>query len=210
VPNLQFVINQCSLYFPKSSTQEILNEFLPRLQPLDTGKGCVIFELLSIFLNPREGYELWFADFMDLWDTYHNPPWSADMMNIMARLASQTIGEIDWEPYMATIFARILRCIDLPVSYKQMKSSKNQGMWSADVACWIVSMLGPKSSAQKYLSNFMVTIESYLHPANVGKWVAQLSELLMALNKHFFERLKCERYRVHPWKKPIPGELERV
>jgi hypothetical protein len=57
-----------------------------------------------------------------------------DMMNIMARLASQNIGEVDWEPYIPQMFSRILRGIDLPVSYKSMKSSKNQCMWSADVS----------------------------------------------------------------------------
>lgn len=63
-------------YFPKSSTQEILDEIYPRLYPLDTGKICGAFDLLSIFLNPMQGYELWLDDFINLWNTYHNPSWN--------------------------------------------------------------------------------------------------------------------------------------
>lgn len=63
-------------YFPSGSTQEILNEIYPKLFPLDTGKVCGAFDLLSIFLNPLQDYNLWLPDFMNLWNTYHNPSWN--------------------------------------------------------------------------------------------------------------------------------------
>lgn len=63
-------------YFPKEATQEILDEIFPKLFPLDTGKICGAFDLLSIFLNPLQGHELWLTDFIDLWNTYHNPSWN--------------------------------------------------------------------------------------------------------------------------------------
>lgn len=63
-------------YFPKEATQEILDEIFPKLFPLDTGKICGAFDLLSIFLNPLQGYELWLTDFINLWNTYHNPSWN--------------------------------------------------------------------------------------------------------------------------------------
>lgn len=91
--------------------------------------------MLSFFLNPYEGYELWFDEFMSIWTTYQNPPWSSDMMNIMADLASRQIGCINWEPHIPIMFTRILRSIDLPVSYKCMKSSRNQGLYTAASAC---------------------------------------------------------------------------
>lgn len=67
-------------YFSKNSTQEILDEIYPKLYPLDTGKICGAFDLLSIFLNPMRGYELWLDDFINLWNTYHNPSWNEVMM----------------------------------------------------------------------------------------------------------------------------------
>lgn len=48
----------------------------PKLSPLDTGRGCDAFGMLSLFLNTCNNYELWFFDCMDLWDAYHNPSWN--------------------------------------------------------------------------------------------------------------------------------------
>lgn len=63
-------------YFSKSATQEVLDEIYPKLLPLETGKVCDTLGLLSLFLNPHDGYELWFDKFMELWNTYHNPTWN--------------------------------------------------------------------------------------------------------------------------------------
>lgn len=141
---------------------------------------------------------------MNIWDGYHNPPWSIDMMIIFASVGFRNIGYIDWEPYIPTMFARIMRSIDFPVSYKSTKSSKLQSLAPQSIAIWIVAALGPNSSAQQYLNKFMATIESYLHPANAGKWVSMIGEILIHLPKFFFERLVLERYRKHPYRRPIP------
>lgn len=202
--NLQFVIQYCAPYFPRSATQEILDELLPKLQPLDTGKSFDTFGMLCMFLSCEHDYELWFEKFMSIWNAYHNPPWSIDMMTLFATVGFKNIGYIDWEPYIPTIFARILRSIDFPVSYKSTKSSKLQSLTPQSIAIWIVSVLGPRSTAQQYLNKFMATIESYLHPANMGKWVSMIGEILIQLPKYFFDRLVFERYRKHPYRKPIP------
>lgn len=55
-------------------------------------------------------------------------------MNLIAVTASQNVGHIDWEPYIPMIFTRILRSIDLPVCYKNMKSARSQTLWSSSVA----------------------------------------------------------------------------
>lgn len=55
----------------------------------------------------------------------------------------------------------------------------------------------------------MGTIESYLHPANSGKWVNELSQLLLQIPKQFFNRLIAERYRKTSWERPIP-ESEKL
>lgn len=55
-------------------------------------------------------------------------------MNKIAGLASENIGLIDWEPYIPTLFTRILRSLDLPVCYKNMKSSRAQALWSSSIA----------------------------------------------------------------------------
>lgn len=71
---------------------------------------------------------------------------------------------------------------------------------------WIASVLSPKSSAQHYLSKFLGAVESYLHPANSGKWVHVISEIVVQLPKYLFDRLVYERYKPHPWKRAVPGK----
>lgn len=74
------------------------------------------------------------------------------MMNLLAITASQNVGYIDWEPYIPIIFTRIMRSIDLPVCYKNMKSSRNQSLWPSSVASkwWDI-----RGIASFYLSHTM-------------------------------------------------------
>lgn len=201
------MIQLCAPYFSETASKEILQELLPQLQPLDIGKSDSVMEMLSLFVSPNS-YELWFDDFMKMWETYHYPPWNVDIWNLMAAAASNKIGLIDWNPHIPTMFTRILRSLDLPVSYKQMKSAKNQTQCPDATATWIVSVLGPKTDAMKYLRSFMSTIESYLHPANSGKWTRTISDLLVQLVKYFHDRLISEKYKKHPWKTPIPDDCK--
>lgn len=123
-----------TLYFPKSATQEILEELYTTMEPLDTGKGCEVFTLLSIFLNTYDGHELWLDKFLTLWNVYHNPPWNVDVMQLVGAVARRNIGRIDWEPHIPVIFTRILRFLELPVTYKSMSSNLNQNLGIPSVA----------------------------------------------------------------------------
>uniref|UniRef100_A0A182T5G7 Proteasome activator Blm10 middle HEAT repeats region domain-containing protein n=1 Tax=Anopheles maculatus TaxID=74869 RepID=A0A182T5G7_9DIPT len=204
--NLQCAIQVCTPYFRPSATQEILDELMPKLQPLDNGSGCEVVTILNIFLNYEQGYELWFDKFMSIWNGYHNPPWAGDFMTMYAVVGQKNIGHIDWEPYIPAMFARITRSINFPVNYRNTKGGRTNGIPPDAVATWIVSALGPRSSAQKYLNTFMSTIESYLHPANTGKWVKMLGDLLYLLPRFFIDRLVVERYRKGHHIRPIPNE----
>lgn len=202
--SLQFLITRSSLYFPKSARQEILDEILSTMEPLDTGKGCDSFEMLVIFLTPYDGYELWLDKFLKLWDTYYNPVWSSDLMNLIGPTARNNIGKIDWEPYMPTIFTRIMRALELPVTYKNTSSTRNQQLTFCSASLWIVSVLGPNSSAQEHLDCLMGAIETYVHPANTGKWLEMISVLLVELVISFERRLVDERFSKPSWIRPIP------
>jgi proteasome activator subunit 4 len=101
-----------------------------------------------------------------MWSVYQYPVWNLDLMNLVASTAANTIGLIDWTPYIPIMFTRILRSLELPVSYKQIKSSKHQALCADACATWIVAVLGPKFDGMKYLKNLFSTIESYLNPAN--------------------------------------------
>lgn len=70
-------------YFPVSATQEILDEWRPKLCPFNTQDMCQALESLMLFLPmnvpPEYGpqtYNLWLKEMLNLWDTCHNsPPW---------------------------------------------------------------------------------------------------------------------------------------
>lgn len=91
-----------------------------------------------------------------------------DVLQLMSYLAMHHIGHIDWEPYIPMIFSRILRSFGLPVAFKQVPNMKRHAYEANHIASWIVSVLGPKSSGQKHLDNFISAIETYLYPANSG------------------------------------------
>lgn len=196
------------------------------MEPMDTGKGCDAFEMLVLFLTPYDGYELWLERFLALWDTYYNPVWSTDIMNLIGPTARNNIGKIDWEPYMPSIFTRVMRALELPVNYKNMSSVRNQHFTLSSAAreftallvhtsllncflsffsqVWIVSVLGPNSSAQEHLTCLMGAIETYVHPANTGKWLEMISDLLVNLVIMFERRLVDERFTKPSWIRPIP------
>ena len=112
-----------------------------------------------------------------------------EIMWLIARLASCNIGYIDWEPHIPIMFTRFLRSLNLPVSYKNIQSSKHHKLDASAMALWIVSTLGGNSSAQKYLDKFMKALESYFHPANFGRWLIKLKDLLHKLPFYFVQRL---------------------
>lgn len=69
-------------YFSAESTQEILDEFFPKLEVLENGKYSASFEMLSILLNPINGYELWLDKFITIWSHYNNAPFTMVKISI--------------------------------------------------------------------------------------------------------------------------------
>lgn len=65
-----------------------------------------------------------------------------EMMQLMAKLACNNIGHIDWEPHIPLMFTKIVRSLNLPVYYKQINSLiKPSKLDTASIAVWIVSVL---------------------------------------------------------------------
>ncbi|XP_071649143.1 proteasome activator complex subunit 4B [Temnothorax longispinosus] len=209
---LHCVIYSVKIYFPLNATQEILDELRPKLCPHDGVTMCTSLQILECFLplqlspehHPR-GYRLWFDEFMTMWKVCHNgPQWENDMMCLIARLAAFNIGYIDWEPHVPFMFTRFIRCLNLPVTYKQTPNTLNHKMEMSSISMWIVATLGNGTSTQMYLEKFLKTIETYFYPANFGRWVGKLKELLVKLPYHFIIRLHAERYAKSTWETPIP------
>ena len=89
---------------------------------------------------------------------------------MLGRLAEQNTGLIDWEPYLPVIFARVQKMFSLPVCYnKTSVGGKGALLDSQTAARWIVQTLGGGSQTQHYLHRLFLSIESYYHPANIGR-----------------------------------------
>lgn len=123
--------------------------FRPQLCPFDSNTICNALQMLEWFLPislPPEkscfGHQLWFHEFMHLWEICHNAPaWEGDMMRLMARLARCNIGYIDWEPYIPLMFTRFLHSLKLPVSYQNVQYTKHHKLGVGAMALWIISVL---------------------------------------------------------------------
>lgn len=183
-----------------------MDEIFPQIYPLDTGKYCDTFAIISLFLSYTDDYDLWLSHVLNLWDTYQNPSWSTDIMTKLSALARNNVGRIDWEPNLPMIYARILRSMSLPVYYKTMKGSRSQTLNIDAVAEFIACTIGPQSTSQAQLTHLLGTLESFVHPANTGKWTQKIGELVARIAEKVIKRLIRERYRPHPWKKPTPAE----
>ncbi|XP_014486142.1 PREDICTED: proteasome activator complex subunit 4B-like [Dinoponera quadriceps] len=213
---LRCLIRAAKTYFPLSTTQEILDELRPMFCPLDGSTMYASLQTLETFLPlqlPPErhsvGHRLWFEEFITMWRVCHNAPaWENDMMWLMAKLATYNIGYIDWEPHFPLMFTRFVRCLNLPVTYKQTQAGRVHKMEITPIAMWIVAVLGNGSSAQMYLEKFLKTIETYFYPANFGRWVGKLKELLIKLPYYIILRLHRERYAKPTWETPIPDNYK--
>ncbi|XP_039595074.1 proteasome activator complex subunit 4A isoform X2 [Polypterus senegalus] len=211
---LKTLVKSCRPYFPENATQEMLQEWRPLMCPFDVTmqKAISYFELFLPTTLPPElhhkGFKLWFDELIDLWGSVQNlPGWEGNLVNLFARLASDTIGYIDWDPYIPKIFTRILRSLNLPVGSSQVLVPRylTNAYDIGHVVIWISSMLGgPSKQAQRKLSGLFNSITSFYHPSNNGRWLMKLMKLLQRLPASVVWRLHRERFKKPSWLTPVP------
>lgn len=131
------------------------------------------------------------------------------MMSLVTHLGRSQIGYINWEPHIPTMFVRFMRSLQLPVYYKQKQLGKNHKLDVSLICIWIVySLNGDNNSTFIHFEKFMQTLESYYHPANVGRWTSKLRELLLKLSYYFVERVHQERYKKPSWENQCPENMK--
>ena len=213
-PTLRSLIKYSRPYFPLSATQEMLTEWRPLLCPLDVtmGKAMQLFEMfLPTFSvaasNPDQTYKLWFKEFSDFWTACGNSPlWEPNLLGLLARLAEDAPGCIDWSPLLPVVFTRIQKMFGLPVHYNKTNVGyKGQQLDSHTAARWVVATIGGTGQTQVYLSQLLASLESYYHPANTGKYVLKLTEFLTRLVDCFMKRVHRERHRKPCWGQKPPA-----
>ncbi|XP_042364278.1 proteasome activator complex subunit 4B [Plectropomus leopardus] len=216
---LKALIKSCRLYFPASSTKEMLDEWRPLLCVFDMvmQKAVSNMELfLPTIMPPEEhsqGFLLWFDELMSLWTSVQNQPsWEGHLVNLFARLANDNIGYVDWTPYIPTIFTRILRSLNLPVGVSQMVAPRylTNSYDIGHLVLWITALLGgPGNPAQKKLTCLFSSIASFYHPSNHGRWQSRLMRLLQRLPASVVRRVHRERHAAPSWITLVP-ECQRL
>ncbi|CAK6956798.1 proteasome activator complex subunit 4B [Scomber scombrus] len=216
---LKALIKSCRLYFPASSTKEMLEEWRPLLCVFDMimQKAVSNMELfLPTIMPPEEhsqGFQLWFDELMNLWVSVQNQPsWEGHLVNLFTRLANDNIGYVDWTPYIPTIFTRILRSLNLPVGVSQMVAPRylTNSYDIGHLVLWITALLGgPGNPAQKELTCLFNSIASFYHPSNHGRWQSRLMRLLQRLPASVVRRVHRERHAAPSWITLVP-ECQRL
>ncbi|KAJ7404837.1 hypothetical protein WISP_143263 [Willisornis vidua] len=211
---LKTLVKSCRPYFPEDATEQMLDEWRPLMCPFDVTmqKAITYFELFLPTTLPPElhhrGFRLWFDEFIGLWMSVQNlPQWEGHLVNLFARLATDNIGYIDWDPYVPKIFTRILRSLNLPVGSNQVVVPRflTNAYDVGHAVMWITAMMGgPSKLVQKHLSGLFNSIASFYHPSNNGRWLNKLMKLLQRLPSGVVRRLHRERYKKATWLTPVP------
>ncbi|CAF3716099.1 unnamed protein product [Rotaria sp. Silwood1] len=211
-------IECCSSYFSVTATQEILDQFRPYLCPYDSAfsDAMKMFDsFLPIDLPPglhNQGFKLWLTELFNIWDCIYNNTdsdlWEMYLVHLFSNLAWYNIGYIDWEPWLAQIFTRILNRFSLPIG-KNNESQNSSPYMMTDVARWFVAMIGNRSSCLQYMHELFIAIKTFYYPSNTGEFQKYLIELILQLTEQFVERVRLER-KIRPHWNFKPHESYRL
>ncbi|XP_065838430.1 proteasome activator complex subunit 4-like [Oscarella lobularis] len=209
------VVSVARVYFPASSTRDMLNEWRPLLCPFDTAMmegAFFLSSFLPTLLLPEErdqGYPLWFDELMGLWDSCRGT-WNESWMGLFTRLAFDNVGSIDWEPHISKIFSRILKSFGIgkaPSTHpgnliSMLKSSR----LTSHKEVLITYLLGGGSSTQEHLTALFNVLEPYCHPSKSGSANILIAPFLSALPQLFVLRLHKEKKSSPTWFDTIPDQ----
>ena len=212
---LKSLIRASRVYFPVECTQDILDEFRPYLCPFDTGmsKGLNYLELFlpTVVTKPDEvskGFKLWLEEMMTIWDCNPNSPsWEQNLLWLFSRVAHDSIGLVDWSPWIPKIFTHLIKSFGLQGGTHKVQIKRNYTVFDVNaVVLWIVSMFGGENDeiVISHVESLFKSLESFYHPSNIGTWNLKLAQLLAKLPATFIRRLHRERYKKLNWERPIP------
>jgi len=224
--SLKLLIKLCRYYFPRSATQEILSEFRPYFCPHDgiMAKAvayCALF-LPTIFVSKNSStgkwerstsplYTAWLGEMVGFWHSCYNTPfWEGSLLSLLARLAEDNMGQVDWDPETPIMFQRIMSSLGLPVYYKKLGVGLKMAVLStSSISRWIVNTITSSSNTLQHLEVMMNAVNSYYHSTSEGRYSEKLVDFITKLSSSFCSRLHKERYespKKRSWLPENPAE----
>ena len=85
----------------------------------------------------------WLKELLGFWSACSNAPsWEGSLMSLLARLAADNIGCIDWTEECPVFYQKFMQSFKLPVYYKRLAVGlKECSLTNAAIAKWIVSSI---------------------------------------------------------------------
>ncbi|XP_035710341.1 proteasome activator complex subunit 4A isoform X3 [Folsomia candida] len=200
---LKETVRLSNVYFEPGTVTQVLAEFSPMLCPTSPKMvfGLEMLKHFLPFLDVQAESEIneFMKHLLSYCDAWNNgPTWEWTVLSLFSTAAWNMPGSFDWTPYLPTMYARIMKNLELPVHFKGARNAARENSLKqfdyASVARWMVSTLGNRPQAIQHLCTFLKSLETYYNPTNHGKWTMPLGALLNELVSSFSLRLKKERY----------------
>lgn len=135
----------------------------------------------------------------------NSPPWEFHFSHLLARLAKDNCGYIDWEPYMPMFFTKIIRGLQLQIGkgdYSLEICVNGKVIDVEGTTVLLANTLGANSSVQRRICDLFGALESYFHPSNIGRWTDKLLNFIQRLALAVCQRVHKERHRKPDWQTP--------
>ncbi|KAF9994804.1 hypothetical protein BGZ79_000402 [Entomortierella chlamydospora] len=205
-------------FFPPESSDEILEEFLPKITTCSLPESLKSMSYIRCFLptdiesgkDPRD----WMPALFRLWSMFaHSTEFDRCMMSIVGHVAQNNVGVKDMftQDQIRTVFSAGLSALSLPVGKGQRTNnvdaeggtshraiSRNEARLNT-FAKFIVYTINPVSerenprgSSLAHFSDLIQANESFFHPSNFGQWTYALSLFLQWVSTQYLGRIKEE------------------
>ncbi|KAF8964857.1 hypothetical protein BGZ46_000706 [Entomortierella lignicola] len=212
------LVKEAQRFFPPESSDEILEEFLPKIGVGNLPESLKATSYLSTFLptdiesgkDPRE----WMPAFFRLWSLFaRSSELDRSMMCIFADVAKNNVGikDLFTQAQIRTIYSAGLSALGLPVgkgqrtndvdaeggtSHRAVGRTETRLNMFVKFVVYTINPISeqqnPKESSLAHLGDYIQANESFFHPSNSGPWTYVLALFLQWLSFEYLNRLKDE------------------